>query len=326
MYTSGAIDTMVRKPKFLLVGVLLLNPVPLRAWSPGTAGSQFLKLGVGARPVAMGGAYTAVSDDADALFWNPAGLAQLQGAQGTVMVMTLFRDVTCASGGAVLPTRRWGSFAGGGSFLTATDARRNELGEETGDFTNYDLAVTLGYGFAPLRGLSFGGSLKAIQSKLADHGARTGTIDAGLLFNPVQHVYLGAALKNVGPGTKFIQHRDYPPAEMRGGMAFKIPFLNQRLTLSTDIALPLDVYPYVCLGGEFLFRPPQFVQLGASGIAVRAGYKSGYHLGTWSGFSFGLGIERNLPGLRNAAMVIDVVYISYGYLGDAERVSFSLRF
>lgn len=312
--------------RLVVLGTLLLNPAVSGAWGPGTTGSQFLKLGFGARPVAMGGAYTAVCDDADGLFWNPAGLTQVDGPQGSLMLMTLFRDVTCASGGAVVPAGRWGSFAGGGSFLTATDVRRDELGEETGSFTNYDAAVTFGYGFRPSRSLSLGTSVKLIQSRLADHTARTGTIDVGLLGNPARHLYLGASLRNVGPGIEFLQRRDHPPVELRGGMALKLPLSNHKATLALDVAIPPEVYPYVSVGGEFLFQPPDFVQVGASAVAVRAGYKSGYHLGTWSGFSFGVGVERVFPGIRNASMAIDVVYISYGYLGDAERASFSLRF
>src|SRR5438105_3412392 len=43
----------------------------------GTTTANFLKLGVGARAVAMGEAYSAVADDATALYWNPAGLARI---------------------------------------------------------------------------------------------------------------------------------------------------------------------------------------------------------------------------------------------------------
>ena len=37
-------------------------------------GAAFLKLGVGARAVGMGGAYTAIADDVNSMGWNPAGI------------------------------------------------------------------------------------------------------------------------------------------------------------------------------------------------------------------------------------------------------------
>lgn len=47
----------------------------------GTAGANFLEVEVGARPMGMGGAFVAIADDVTALHWNPAGLADLEGAQ-----------------------------------------------------------------------------------------------------------------------------------------------------------------------------------------------------------------------------------------------------
>jgi len=44
----------------------------------GTATAQFLKLGVGARADGMGGAYSAVADEATALYWNPAALTRIR--------------------------------------------------------------------------------------------------------------------------------------------------------------------------------------------------------------------------------------------------------
>ena len=43
----------------------------------GTVGAQFLKIGVGAKYVGMGEASVACVNDAYAMYWNPASLAQL---------------------------------------------------------------------------------------------------------------------------------------------------------------------------------------------------------------------------------------------------------
>ena len=39
----------------------------------GLTGAAFLKVGVGARAVALGSAYTTVTGDVNQMFWNPAG-------------------------------------------------------------------------------------------------------------------------------------------------------------------------------------------------------------------------------------------------------------
>ena len=57
----------------------------------GQAGA-YLKMGVGARALGMGGAFVAVSDDATASYWNPAGLAKLQKDQASFMHAKLKLD------------------------------------------------------------------------------------------------------------------------------------------------------------------------------------------------------------------------------------------
>src|SRR5207302_10246043 len=53
----------------------------------GTSGAAFLKIGPGARPAAMGEAFTGVADDIHAIYWNPAGLATLRSPELTGMHM-----------------------------------------------------------------------------------------------------------------------------------------------------------------------------------------------------------------------------------------------
>jgi hypothetical protein len=61
---------------FILLVLALLGLTPLGAW-----GGAFDTIPSGARAVGMGGAYTAVADDANSVVWNPAGLAGVRHPQ-----------------------------------------------------------------------------------------------------------------------------------------------------------------------------------------------------------------------------------------------------
>ena len=70
----------------LSLALLALSLAPRSAHAAsGEAGFAFLKLGVGARPMGMGSAYVALATDPTAIYWNPAGLGGVEGAQVTVM-------------------------------------------------------------------------------------------------------------------------------------------------------------------------------------------------------------------------------------------------
>lgn len=72
---------MSDKPMRVLWAVLLLVAVAAPARATKYAG-EFLKIPVGARAVGMGGAFSAIADDATAPFWNPAGMVYLPYKEG----------------------------------------------------------------------------------------------------------------------------------------------------------------------------------------------------------------------------------------------------
>ena len=60
----------------LFIGLLMLPLLPAQAQrNAGRNGATFLKVGVGAREVALGSAVSAIRNDANQIFWNPAGTA-----------------------------------------------------------------------------------------------------------------------------------------------------------------------------------------------------------------------------------------------------------
>ena len=59
----------------LMALVLLQLPARAQFDNAGTSAAAFLKIGVGSRAVALGGAYTAIGGDPSSLYWNIAGIA-----------------------------------------------------------------------------------------------------------------------------------------------------------------------------------------------------------------------------------------------------------
>jgi len=205
-----------------------------------------------------------------------------------------------------------------GSYLTAILSL-----DEQGKFNNMDFQITAGYALRLIGGLSLGSALKFIGSKLDTFSVYTGALDAGLLFNPLRYTFLGISLANVGPGVKFINEEDLLPANLKTGICFKFPILEQSMiTVASDVSTYTDLVPTVSAGGEILYMPTTPIE-GARSISLRLGYKSGYHLGDFSGISTGVGFEFLREGIY---YMIDVVYIYYGYLGSSERISVSIRF
>ncbi len=74
----------------------------------GTTAAKFLSIGIGARANAMGGAFTAVANDASAMYWNPAGIAPLQKYEALFTYTKLFADINLNYFGAVIPVGELG--------------------------------------------------------------------------------------------------------------------------------------------------------------------------------------------------------------------------
>ena len=83
------------KTSLVVIAALLLvfgtHPAMARL---GGAGTQFLALGGGARAVGMGSAYSALGGDLESVYWNPAGIAFLEGTAVGFTHTMLFADMS----------------------------------------------------------------------------------------------------------------------------------------------------------------------------------------------------------------------------------------
>jgi len=306
-------------------------------WQPGATGYTFLKLGVGVRPVAMGNAFTALSDDGNAVFWNPAGLgiANSYYVSGMAMNHLLFWQYYNLT--STIPLgKKTGGLGIGISYLTAKDIEYDETGKIGDEFRNWDMLLNIGYGngVGKRRQITFGGCGKLVRSQLCDVSAYGFLGDFGLILSPVKYIYLGSVLKNIGTPRRFIYKWEYPPVNFRQGFAFKLPFRENHWALSLDYSIYPDYIPTFSIGTELQIREPNIMQTATkaifgqeskiSGFSLMAGYQTGYQDLGWSGFSFGFAIEIMI----NQGFYLDIglVALSYGYLGYSERLGIGLNY
>lgn len=299
-------------------------------FSPGVSSHQFLELGLGARAISMGGAYTAVSDDAYGLFWNPAGSMTSRKFESAFSFSTLFDDASLFSGAVKCGIPRIGVLSGGFAFFSTKDIVRDFSGIEGEEFSISDLAVAFSYAYQLKKQLILGLGAKGLYSQLYTYNAYSASMDGGILFTPLQWLYLGCSLRELGTGAKFYKKTDLPPTNLATGVAVKIPVLKLvDFVLSSDVKLSRNNSAEWSIGGEgklMLPKDKKSKNNSISSVSGRLGYKPGtYFSGEWNGLSYGIGIDYPIKN-TNIAIKLDLVYIDYGYFGQAEYISASLTF
>lgn len=286
----------------------------------GTTAAEFLELGVGGRAMGMGGAYTAVADDATSLYWNPAGLTNIEHRAATFMHAAYLQSSFYDYAAYAQNLGHYGAFGASVQYLNAgsiaqTDANFNT----TGSFTPNDLALSAGYGYklnglGPLLdGAALGASVKYIHSAIVNT-AQTLAVDAGALSPEYLDGKLrfGFAMSNLGGTLKYQQTAENLPLTFKvGGLYHVTPYW---LT-SLDVGLPRDNGPYFAAGSEYLFPIRD-----SWSLAGRLGYNSQtlYDVTGITGFSLGLGIG-------SKRLAFDCAFAPYGGVGITNRVSVSVK-
>ena len=312
----------------------------------GTTAAQFLKLGVGARPIAMGGAFVAEANDLSALYWNPAGLSKLTGAAVSIAHTSYLADVNYnyAAFGTTLGNA--GTLAAAILYLDSgdMDVRTIEEPEGTGEqFKVQDFAIQLSYARALTDRFSIGANVKFIQERIWHSSASTVALDIGTLFTtPFERLRLGASFSNFGPkmqmsgrdivfsedptpdqdGVVEIVNSEYKMEEHPLPLLFRIGLsldavntANHRIVVSTDAAHPNDNHEYVNTGIEYSFREL---------ISLRAGYRNLFEEGGEQGLTFGGGLNLRMDGGLRAG--IDYAYADFGRLEATHWFTVNLGF
>jgi hypothetical protein len=287
---------------------------PASVFAAGTTGAEFLNLGAGARAAAMGDAFTAVSDNATAIFWNPAGLSLLRWREAYFSHQVWIENVRMSRVAYAHPALG-GTWAAGLVRLGSGALQgRDEQDRVTGEFEVVNQAVSVGYGRRFGDRFSAGAAATAFQEKVDDAQGAGFVGTAGALFDlPLedQTVRWGAAVKNVGGKSGPAEKSDSPSA-LHLGVSDRL--LNETLILSAEGVLPAEGDWKTSLGGEILV---------GGYFTLRAGYR--FQRDDTTGLG---GVTAGLGAVVPAGWdtVIDYAYAGQGDLGISHRVSLSLRF
>lgn len=340
---------------------LLLIANFVAAANEGTTGAQFLKILVGGKATAMGGAFVAVADDASALYYNPAGIATLSKMSILLNYVKWPAEINYTYFGFVYPLGGiMGSVGFQAGFLTmpSMDVTTIEEPEGTGEkFSATDFEVGGSYARNFTDKLSIGLTGKFISQTIADASASMFAFDAGAQYRTgFKSLRIGMAIRNFGSegqftggqtlsdkytkwsyqtpiNVQYITETFQLPMNFNFGIAYDLlEGPANFLTTSLEFQNPNDGTENVRLGMEYNYSKMIFVRLG--------------YIFNWERFkprldnmgdlalnqkiedlSAGLGFNYNVSGID---VMVDYSYTEMGLLSDqfrnGHRVGLTLAF
>jgi len=310
---------MLRAKSSIFFGIFLVLCITagrVYGWD-SPSGAVFLKIGTGARPAGMGGAFIALCDDINAISWNPAGLVKIEGHEITATHTEWISDIRYDFLAYAQRVKNVGVF--GASVLYLYMGRmeeRNSKGESLGcHFTASDACASATYARFVQKRIAVGANLKLIREVIAEKSATGVALDLGQTVNLTQNINLGIVIKNIGTPMRFVKTKYYPPLMLVVGLGVRL--LESRLIFGLDYEHQVIDYRYrICGGCEYWFHKM---------FAARAGinYRSERD---WSFLYFpNFGVNCGL-GFKLGKYELDYAFVPYGELSVTHRISFAAGF
>jgi len=177
----------------------------------GTGGAAQLLIPVGPRGIAMGEANLAVAQGIESIFWNPAGVANMQNSTSVMFShMSYLADIGVEYGAVATNIEGFGVVAlslkslGIGDILVTTTTDPDGLGGAV--FSPQMLTAGLTYSRQLTERISVGLTANLITETLGDASSTGFGFNVGVIYNTladIKGLSIGIAMKNVGPQMQY---------------------------------------------------------------------------------------------------------------------------
>ncbi|MBI1796777.1 MAG: PorV/PorQ family protein [Candidatus Eisenbacteria bacterium] len=255
----------------------------------GTFDGQFLKIGIGARAEAMGGAFVAVADDASALFWNAAGIARIAPDKSELQFNHAIwpADLKFTQAGYVFHLKKIPGALGVSvrslymDPMIETTAYQPDPQVGTGrTFDAGMMAAGLTYARSFTDKFSAGVTLNIVHEGLAELSQQTYAFDLGTLYDVgTAGMRIGMAISNMGTDVQFIDRKARIPSVFRvGTSAMLMQSTGQHLLGSFEFSHPPDNAERLNVGVEYAFHDYLYLRAGdninydSEGVAGGVGF------------------------------------------------------
>lgn len=300
----------------------------------GISSLQFLKIGVGARGTGMAEATVATVNDASALFWNPAGIANSTGNEVLVSYSAYVVDLHHQFAG-ILYHLTPDDVVG----LSATTLQIDDMPVTTetqpfgtGAYFRYsDLAIGLSYARKMTTQFNFGATVKFVEENLAALKIQTILFDLGTHYaTGLGSLRIGVAVTNFGSdvtpqgtvklfdGTSVSSFQSYsPPTMFKVGVGYDIVEReDHRLTAAVQLNHPNDNAEHIRIGFEYEWGQWLSARIGIK-RTIGASWLTADNTAA-ENYSMGIGVR---APMTLTTLTFDYSYTDFNLLGAIHRIS-----
>ncbi|GJQ64670.1 MAG: hypothetical protein SCALA702_37230 [Melioribacteraceae bacterium] len=317
--------------KYLAILLLILLTIQVSGQELSGIPGAFVDIGFGARPTAMGSAYTGLADDVHSVIWNPAGLSNLRKKQAAFTYTDQLGLISYHYLAAAMPLSRIDKKTIGLAIISSGDKALQEWtiqGTYSQEISDFLVGVSLKFRYA-----SFGNNdinesdyvifepdeiNEGIMNQV--YGSASGFgIDIGAMYMLSRNITIGLMLKDIYSPVYWDSQNENPVNQPKGQYDELIPF---ETVFGTSVRITEEIVAAVDYAPNFTAESNARFSAGAEWKLFNIVYARGgmqYFANDVEDERYSIGTGLDLTMIKDLRVLVDFTYLF-------EEIDNSLRF